>query len=757
MRVLLCVGLSFTVFGVLADCCSAQTPTITSLSPRAVLPGQPTTVEIRGANLTGAKTLWTSCSAQAVIAESGNDKADRVSFVITAPSDTPAGIHGLRLVTDKGVTPLQFLVVDELATVSEQKDAGTPETAQKLELPVAVDGNLPNLGTRYYQFTAAEGQRLSFEVLSRRLGEALDPMIRLLDASGRELAFSDDAAGQCGDSQICYTFPAAGSYLLELRDVRYQGGNFRLRIGDFPCVSVAYPLAITRDQPATVQLAGMAAGELVPATVTAAKDAALAWLPVSLKRKDGVASGFSAVAVVDRPQFLEAEPNNTNEQANRIETTHDINGRLETPGDIDRYVFKATKDSSLVFAGITRTQGSPTDLVISILKADGSQLARVDDTGVNEGSVTVKFPEDGDYLLVAEDLSRRGGPDHAYRVAIVPAGPSFALSCSTDTLNVPAGGSVQVTVTATRTGYAGPIELAVTGLPEGVTASKSVIGPGRNDAMLTLTATKEVPAGAWSLVRLTGSGNEGALLSTAEFEGALKTRFTSLRYAPPQLIEEIGVGVTSPSQFRWQAEPATAVLGKQLSTTVKLLAERDAGFDDVIAIAIDPAKNGVPAGITVGVKNIDKGKNDVEIAVSADDKAALGDFTVGLLGTLKQDKTTVVQPLALRISIGAPLTVSGMVPAGAVLKTGGELELNVSVDRNPALKAPVEVTLANLPRGVTAPAATIPAGETTAKIKLTAAADAPVGAVNNIQVKATAAVEKAKFEATSPNLAVTGG
>ena len=40
------------------------------------------------------------------------------------------------------------------------------------------------------------------------------------------------------------------------------------------------------------------------------------------------------------------------------------------------------------------------------------------------------------------------------------------------------------TVTAVRTGYAGPIELSAVNLPAGVTTSQSVIGVGRNDAVV---------------------------------------------------------------------------------------------------------------------------------------------------------------------------------------------------------------------------------------------------------------------------------
>lgn len=736
----------------------AQEPVINGLTPAAIPPGQATTVAVTGGNLNGAKGVWTSFAGSAGLTEAPDNgtKADQVSITITPGSDIPVGIHAVRVLTDHGVSPIRFLLIDDLPTVAQAGNNTSAETAQVLTLPTAVDGNVGNLSVQYFKFTAAEGQRLSLEVLARRMGSPLDPMLRVLNAQGRELAFSDDAPGLSGDAQLSYTFKAAGDYLLEVRDIRYQGGPYRLRIGDFPAATTAYPLAIQRGQPAQLTLAGIGVEGLQPLAITAPSDAASAFWPVSLKAPNGQASGFSYVEVVDRPQALEAEPNNTAEQSQRIEMTHDINGRLEQPGDVDRFVFKAAKDSSYVFTGVTRTQGSPTDLNIKILKADGGQLATVDDTGTDEGTVTVKFPEEADYTLVVNDLANRGGPDHAYRVVIAPSAPAFTLTASTDTLNIPAGGSVMATVTAKRVGYGGPIELTVSGLPDGVSASRSVIGPGRNDAVLTLTAGPNYAAGSLQTVTLVGTGMVGAspITATAEFTGVLKQRFANMRYPPQTIASTLAVSATGAPGYTWKAEPAELVLGKQLSSKFTLQATRGMGNDEAITIAQLPPQNGLPAGITVALKNIDKGANAAEIVVNADDKAAIGDYTIAMMGTLKQGNVTHTQPVAVRVTIAEPMKSTVEVGEGK-LPVGGELQVKVKVERNPALSAPVEVTFVNLPAGVMADAATIPADQSEMMVKLTAIADAAKGAVNNVQVKLTAAAGNAKFEAVSPNVTLT--
>ena len=90
--------------------------------------------------------------------------------------------------------------------------------------------------------------------------------------------------------------------------------------------------------------------------------------------------------------------------------------------------------------------------------------------------------------------------------------------------------------------------------------------------------------------------------------------------------------------------------------------------------------------------------------------------------------------------------------AGPKLARGGQLKLKVTVERNPSLKGPVVLTVANLPKGVTAAAATIAADKTEVEIVLSAAQDAQQGDVKNLLVKGTATVGKVKHTADATAL-----
>jgi hypothetical protein len=86
-------------------------------------------------------------------------------------------------------------MVDDLPSALDNSSNKTIATAQELALPSAVDGACEAESFDYYKFQGVAGQRVTAEVVARRLGYPLDPVLRLLDASGRELAYSDDAPG----------------------------------------------------------------------------------------------------------------------------------------------------------------------------------------------------------------------------------------------------------------------------------------------------------------------------------------------------------------------------------------------------------------------------------------------------------------------------------------------------------------------------------------------------------------------------------
>jgi len=755
------LSLSLTI-GFLAGSSLAQSPSISGTSPQAIRPGESLDVKLKGGSLAGATELWSSFPCTAVLSPDVKDNgtnAAEVVYRLSVPSEAYVGVHAIRVTTPKGTSALRLFCVDDLPSVAQQANNTSPATAQELKLPVAVDGSVASLGRNYYKFHADAGQRISFEVLARRLGSPLDPMIRILDAGGRELTYSDDEAGLSGDSQLSHTFGTAGDYVLELRDISYRGGgnfNYRLRIGDFPCVSVPYPMGAKRGEQTTIAFAGLDVVDFEPVTLTAPSDPLIHWITVGGKRAGGQSSGFATLAVTDRDEFVETEPNNEADKSNRVTLGANVNGRFDEPGDVDRFVFSAKKGQAMEFASLTRRQGSPCDLVLRLLKSDGAQVSEVDDSGATDGFIRYTFPDDGDYTLVAAERSQRFGSQFAYRVVVTENKPGFALAASADTLNVPAGGTAMVTVTSVRNGYNGPIDVSIAGLPKGLASVPTIIGPGQNSVVLTVTAQADVPPGKAQPVRVVGTAKvgDGEFQATASVAAALKGQLNATPF-PPRILEAASVlGITPKPAFAVRAEPAELIFGKNLNATAKLIVDRPEGIDEAISLAVTPEKNGLPAGITAAVKAIGKGANEVQIVFSANDKAPLGAFTGVLVATHKKEKTTTTSVVpGLKIVLKAPMQIVLDIGVGK-LKAGTQLKVKAVVERNPALAGEIVIAFQKLPKGVTAAEAKIAADANEVEILLTAAQDAQVGSVADVTITAQTTVGKAKFSATSAKVAL---
>ena len=153
----------------------------------------------------------------------------------------PNGVHPVSLRKD-GVTSNRVdFAVDPLPETSTKSASGRREKAQRVKLPVIVNGRIAKPGdAAFFRFSGMAGQQFVAEVEARRLGSPLDSVLRLTDASGKELALNDDfedrGAGLIthqADSFLSFKLPANGTYYLQLADAQHKGGpeyGYRLRI-----------------------------------------------------------------------------------------------------------------------------------------------------------------------------------------------------------------------------------------------------------------------------------------------------------------------------------------------------------------------------------------------------------------------------------------------------------------------------------------------------------------------------------------------
>ena len=136
--------------------------------------------------------------------------------------------------------PVPF-ALDELPEGADQEPNNSLTNAQKVTLPVIINGRIGQPGDGdVFRFTGKSNATIVAEVLARRLDSPLDSILKLTDANGEVLAFSDDREDLSSgvnthqaDSWLMARLPADGKYFVHIGDTARKGGEeyaYRLRL-----------------------------------------------------------------------------------------------------------------------------------------------------------------------------------------------------------------------------------------------------------------------------------------------------------------------------------------------------------------------------------------------------------------------------------------------------------------------------------------------------------------------------------------------
>ena len=200
--------------------------------------------------------------------------------------------------------------------------------------------------------------------------------------------------------------------------------------------------------------------------------------------------GALQIVVNDLPHEEEQEPNNQTSEAQELDWPVTIDGRIERPGDEDRFRFEAKKNEKIEFRLRSATLGLPLDGFLRIEDMNGKQVARDDDAGeASDPLLNWKFQSNGTYILVVGDLYGHGGPEFAYALDVQTPQPDFKATIDTSAIRIEPGKTNELKVAIARSnGHTNELGLTFTGLPEGVTAENSSVGTKDKEAKVRLVA-----------------------------------------------------------------------------------------------------------------------------------------------------------------------------------------------------------------------------------------------------------------------------
>jgi len=275
----------------------------------------------------------------------------------------------------------------------------------------------------------------------------------------------------------------------------------------------------------------------------------------------------------------------------------------------------------------------------------------------------------GTYPLTVTGTS--GALTHTTSVSLVIAGPpDFALSASPASVTVPQGSNRSTTITVTKlNGFAGAVDLSVTGLPPGATGT---FNPTTTTTTSTLTLTVD-PTVTQATYNLTVTGTSGALTHTTM----------------------VALNVVPPADFSISASPTTVTAAQGASAPTTITVTPVNGFNGAVALSV----TGLPTGAT-GSFNPASTTSTSVLTLDAG-TAATGTYTLTITGTSGALSHTTTVDFTVTAGQAAGFSVA-VTPAALTVQHGKSGSYAVTITRTGGFAGAVALSVSGQQTGVTA-------------------------------------------------------
>jgi hypothetical protein len=486
-------------------------PQVISVFPLGARQGETLEVQILGRNLDGTRDITFArpdIQGQVLSADFFSVKAR-----ISVGGKVPVGLHDYRLRTTRG-THVGVFHVGSLPRLNEVEPNNDLAHAQKITLPVMIDGVVESDDYDVFRFHAEAGQTLIFDVMATRAGSRLDSTITILDERGAELDFIDDYYIH-KDPYLSFAVRKTGDYFVRVAAATepiatlFDGGrysSYRLVAGPVPHMLHVLPAGARRGATSELRIAGLnlekvdrvvlgeslAEGKVVAAggdwvTVRMAVPASVAPGRYPLR---AFAGSFEAplqvqMVVSDLEEKL-ATPARSRENPQKISFPVAVSGVFDSKKARDFFAFDVQAGERLVFDVDSMKLGFLDDPLVAVYTPEGKLLASHDDRLQQNGDeppnldsyLVYTFEKAGRYVAMIRDCAERGNANYVYRLAIYPGQPDFDLKSLTPELTLYRGRMVPLPVRVRRFGgWTTPVEVWADNLPPGVTSEKMTAEP----------------------------------------------------------------------------------------------------------------------------------------------------------------------------------------------------------------------------------------------------------------------------------------
>jgi hypothetical protein len=358
------------------------------------------------------------------------------SLIIDVNKEAPSVLH--IFVKKGGIMSNQVpFAIRDLPEISESETNDIREKAQKIAIPVIINGRIQSVGDKdFFCFEGKKDQNISIEVSARQLGSPLDSSLILFNVKGEKLNENDDFKDKGeglithqADSALTQRLPENGSYALKIFDTQGKGGNefaYRIRF------NTLHPDFELRGVPSNISIHAGGSAQLTVYAI----------------RKDGF-RGEIKISMKNDSNNLQLDGALIPEGTDKVHMTVSASGKTSNDVIIPKLEGSAVINGKKVSRPVIPTEDLMQAFIYQHLVPSAQQMMAVTETPV-PFKVSVESQQDG-YLKL-------------------PLGKEFSFNVAV----------------ARNPGYNAPIQLQLIDPPKGITVRKGNIPPGKDRAFITL-------------------------------------------------------------------------------------------------------------------------------------------------------------------------------------------------------------------------------------------------------------------------------
>lgn len=398
-------------------------------------------------------------------------------YEVTINKDVPPGVYEVRQLSRFGLTTARHFVVRPTPVHTQHShpiDSAKPFALAPNNSAFAF---INPESYHYYSFQAKKGERLTIELLARRIDSRLQGVVNIFDSAGRELKVG--RLKKDLDPLVDFLAPQDDTYTIRVNDLTFRGNPeyyYELKLHTTPFIHAIHPPMGLPGQKQKVTLYGRNLPGSTPAEHLKIGDQPLEKIELeiqipqqqSLNTAGGLgfrahqtesqydtfiyrwnaSSGLSnavRMSFASAPVTLEDQTTPTNtDQTITIPT--EVAGRFYPRADVDTYIFNGKKGQPLRIEVISHRLGHNLDasMLIQIVRKDDKgnttyqDLAYLDDSrngfgGEKYSAYTTDpihsftLPEDAQYRIVLRDMGSavKDNPTKQYRLILRNPQPDF--------------------------------------------------------------------------------------------------------------------------------------------------------------------------------------------------------------------------------------------------------------------------------------------------------------------------------------------